>query len=262
MVIKPIDRDALRRQVRGAVPFPHFCIEGFLDEEFAERVLEAFPSYEEALKSGRCFKAVDERGKVQVTDTSKFAGPIAGLNQAPATPEFLGLLSDVFDIPAILADEQPVGGGIHQTGPRGHLDVHVDFNDIQERDLHRRLNIPDDFNKDWRPESGGNIGLWDQDVKVCHRSFSPILDRWEVFETDDCYHGVSAVNCPEGKSGKSLVAYDSTREAPAHWTGASHSTLFKARPDEVIKGKVLVPLERAKGRVSDVLPTVKRKFRG
>ena len=38
-------------------------------------------------------------------------------------------------IPNLLADDQLVGGGIHETGPRGHLDVHVDFNYIAERDL-------------------------------------------------------------------------------------------------------------------------------
>ena len=75
------------------------------------------------------------------------------------TPEFLDLLSHVTGMPRLLTDDELVGGGIHQTGPRGHLDVHVDFNYIKERDLHRRLNILIYFNKNWQPEWGGNIGL-------------------------------------------------------------------------------------------------------
>ena len=99
-----------------------------------------------------------------------FSEPVAELNRALAAPEFLDLLSYVFEIPRLLADEQLVGGGIHQTGPRGHLDVHIDFNYIRERELHRRLNILIYFNKDWAPQWGGNIELWDKEVKVRHHS--------------------------------------------------------------------------------------------
>lgn len=262
-MIQPIDRDALRRQVRNASPFPFFCIDGFLEPEAAERVLAAYPSYEDALKMGRSFAAVNERGKVQVTDASKFAEPIAELNRALAAPEFLGLLGDVFGMPDLLADDQLVGGGIHQTGPRGHLDVHVDFNYIPDRQLHRRLNILIYFNKDWDPSWGGNIELWDRDVTTCAHSFSPIFNRCVVFETNDIsYHGVSAVKCPEGRSRKSFAAYYYTREAPAHWDGQAHSTIFKARPDEVLKGSVLMPLERAKRGVLGALRKVKKSLKG
>ena len=50
--------------------------------------------------------------------------------------------------------------------------------------------------------------------------------------------------CPEDTSRRSFAAYYYTKEAPAHWTGESHSTVFKARPDELIKGKVLMPLAK------------------
>src|SRR5205823_4330439 len=171
-----------------------------------------------------------------------FPEPIAALNRALAAPEFCDLLSQVFKIPGLLPDEQLVGGGMHQTGPRGHLDVHVDFNYIEKRQLHRRLNILIYFNKDWRPEWGGNIELWDKNVKFCHQSLSPIFNRCVVFATNEIsFHGVTAVNCPAGGSRKSFAAYYYTREAPAHWDGRSHSTIFKARPDEVLKGAVLMP---------------------
>src|SRR4051794_38303328 len=192
MIINPIDRDALRERVRSSTPVPNFCIDNFLDEAFAERVVAAFPSFEEAAKIGRSFSALNERGKIQVTDASKFARPIAELNQALAAPEFLKLLSDVFEIPNMLADEQLDGGGMHQTGARGHLDVHIDFNYLEERQLHRRLNILIYFNKNWRPEWGGNIELWDKDVKVCHHSFSPVFNRCVVFTTNEVsFHGVT-----------------------------------------------------------------------
>ena len=229
MIINPIDRDALRDRIRRAKPFPHFCIDNFLDEAFAERVLQAFPTFEEAARMGMMFSAVNEKKKIQVTDSSKFAEPIAELNRALMAPDTLEMLSYVFDLPNLLADEELVGGGIHQTGPRGHLDVHIDFNYIETRGLHRRLNILIYFNKDWDPEWGGNIELWDKDVKVCHHSFLPVFNRCVVFETSEIsYHGVSAVRCPEDRSRKSFAAYYYTKEAPP--TGTARCTRRTSRP--------------------------------
>jgi Rps23 Pro-64 3,4-dihydroxylase Tpa1-like proline 4-hydroxylase len=259
--INPIDQEALRERVSASKPVPNFCIDNFLEESFADSVADAYPTFEDAVKVGRSFSAVNEKGKVQVTDSSTFSEPVAELNRTLASPEFLGLLSDVFKMPNLLADEELVGGGIHQTGPRGHLDVHVDFNYIAERELHRRLNILIYFNKGWKPEYGGNIELWDEDVKVCHHSFSPIFNRCVVFETNEVsFHGVTAVQCPPGMARKSFAAYYYTREAPAHWDGTAHSTIFKARPDEILKGNVMMPLEKARHRIHSVLKGIKKKI--
>jgi Rps23 Pro-64 3,4-dihydroxylase Tpa1-like proline 4-hydroxylase len=259
--INPIDQEALRERVGASKPVPNFCIDNFLEESFADSVADAYPTFEDAVKVGRSFSAVNEKGKVQVTDSSTFSEPVAELNRTLASPEFLGLLSDVFKMPNLLADEELVGGGIHQTGPRGHLDVHVDFNYIAERELHRRLNILIYFNKGWKPEYGGNIELWDEDVKVCHHSFSPIFNRCVVFETNEVsFHGVTAVQCPPGMARKSFAAYYYTREAPAHWDGTAHSTIFKARPDEILKGNVMMPLEKARHRIHSVLKGIKKKI--
>jgi hypothetical protein len=262
-MIHPLDRDELRARVRSAEPFPFFCVDNFLAPAAAERVHDAFPTFEEAEKIGWMFKAVNEKKKIQINDPAKFPGPVAELNRALSEPAFLDLLSYAFDIPRLLPDEQLNGGGMHQTGPRGLLDVHVDFNYIPERQLHRRLNILIYFNKDWRPEWGGNIELWDRDVEVCHHSFTPEFNRCVVFETNEIsYHGVTAVRCPEDRARKSFAAYYYTREAPAHWTGEAHSTLFRARPDERLKGSVLMPLESAGRKVRHLVHRVKRKIRG
>lgn len=263
MLINPIDREALRTQFRTATPFPHICIDDFLEPGFAERVAASFPSLDEARKLGHEFKALNERRKVQITDASKFAPPVAELNAMLASQEFLDLIEYVTGIPRPLADAALVGGGIHETGSRGHLDVHVDFNYIKDRDLHRRLNILVYFNKNWQPEWGGNIEMWDPEVKVCHHSFSPVFNRCVLFETSDIsYHGVSAVTCPEGASRKSFAAYYYTKEAPAYWTGESHTTIFKARPNEVVKGKVLMPVVKTMNRARDLARKARDTVRG
>lgn len=262
-ILNPIDRDFVREQFRNAQPFRFFCIDNLLRDDFANDVLDSFPSLEQARQVGHTFNAVNERGKVQVTDSDFFPQSVQRLNGALASPPFLELMSYVTGIADLLADDQLVGGGIHETGPRGHLDVHVDFNLIRDRQLHRRLNILIYFNKDWQPEWGGNIELWDADVQNCVQSFSPIFNRCVVFETNEIsYHGVSAVQCPPGHSRKSFAAYYYTKQAPAHFTGSFHDTIFRARPGERMKGHVLMPLERAGRLLSRAVGKIGKMIRG
>jgi hypothetical protein len=258
-VIRPIATEELRHRVRVATPFPYFAIDNFLDPEFARLVHDSFPPYEEALKMGRSFQTVNEKKKIQITDPAQFAPPVLELNHLLAAPSFTALLSDLFEIPKLLPDGELTGGGMHQTGPRGRLDVHVDFNYIAERQLHRRLNILIFLNPEWPPEWGGNLELWDRDVKRCHHSFAPIFNRCVVFETSDIsFHGVTAVSCPPDRARRSFAAYYYTREAPPQWTGESHGTVFRSRPNEVIRGHVLMPAEKAARSVRRSIQELRR----
>ncbi len=246
MIIRPIDKDKLRAQVASAKPFPHFGIDNFLEPEFAEQARASLPSFADAHKLGKGFDAVNERNKIQITDPDKFPDPIRQLHEELASQQWMDTLSYVMGIPNLLADPELKGGGVHMTGSRGRLDVHVDFNYIEDRQLHRRLNILVYLNnEDWKEEWGGNVELWDKDVKVCHHSFSPIFNRCVVFATSEIsYHGVAAVKCPEGQARKSYAAYYYTKEAPEGWDGKKHSTVFHARPDEKLKGGLLMPAEK------------------
>jgi len=261
--LNPIDRDALRDQVRRSTPVSNFLIDNFLRQDFAERVADAFPPYEEAIALGRSFKAVNEKGKVQVTDSSRFAEPIRELNHVLSSPEFCELISHALGIPKLLADEQLVGGGMHQTAARGHLDVHVDFNYLEDRGWHRRANLLVFLNRGWQPEWGGEFELWDADVKDRHHAHLPIFNRCVLFETNEIsFHGVTAVKCPPGQTRKSFAAYYYTTEAPAHWNGQAHSTVFRARPDEFLKGTLAMPAEKAKRWLSQTIRRVKQKTLG
>jgi hypothetical protein len=54
------------------------------------------------------------------------------LNDALASSAFIEMVSLIFGIPDLLADPELDGGGLQQTGPRGRLDVHIDFNYIED----------------------------------------------------------------------------------------------------------------------------------
>lgn len=259
MAIRNVDKEELRRQYLGAEPFPFIKIDNLLDPAFAEEVANSYPSFEAATEQGREFKSVNERRKVQITDSKLFPAPAKQLNQVLASPEFLSTLSYISGIPNLLADEELVGGGLHVTGPGGKLDVHVDFNYIEQRKLHRRLNLLLYLNPVWKEEWGGHIQLWDKKVTRCQHDFAPVQNRCVIFETSDVsYHGVTPVAPSAPFERRSFAAYYYTTEAPAYWKGTAHSTIFQARPDERLSRYVLMPAEKLRLKVADGVKLMKR----
>lgn len=261
--LNDIDFGAVRRQMKAAPAFPHFCIDDFLEESFANEVHDAFPSYREATTLGQTFGAVNESGKTQVTDSRKFPSPILALHRLLASDEFVAKMSLMSGIPELVADPALAGAGIHETDQGGRLDVHVDFNFNESLGLYRRLNILVYFNKDWREEYGGYLDLWDKDVKHCVARLAPTFNRAAGFATSHLsWHGVTPVKCPSGVARKSFAAYYYSKEPPPGWDGIKRSTIFRARPDEYWRGAVLMPAENTlratRRRLASVKQAVKR----
>jgi hypothetical protein len=261
-MLRRFDRERLKAEFAAAKPFPYLKIDDFIDPAKARAIVAAYPSFEDALGQGRAFATVNERKKVQISDASSYAAPVTELNDLLASQTFLDDLSYITGIPHLLADKQLVGGGIHVTGPGGRLDVHVDFNFIEERKLHRRLNLLLYLNSPWEDRWGGQFQLWDKDVKHCEATFAPLFNRCVIFETSEIsYHGVVPVSPDAPSPRKSFATYYYTREAPAHWIGISHSTIFKARPEEKMKGMVLMPAESAKAKVNAGIRKLKDRIK-
>lgn len=246
-MIRSYDREQLRQQFQLASPFPHILFEQFLEPDVAQALSSSYPTFDEAKALGFTFKAINEQNKVQVTDATRFPALVQKLNDALAAPAFLADLAYITGIPNLLADDRLAGGGMHITGPGGRLDVHVDFNFYEERQLHRRLNILLYLNPVWQPGWGGELEFWDADVKSCGMRVAPALNRCVIFRTNETsYHGVRPITAPAGVERKSFAAYYYTREAPVGWNGQTHSTIFRARPDERLRGLLLMPADKLK----------------
>ena len=178
-----IDFDAVRQQMASAPGFPHFCIDRFLEPDFAKAVHDAFPSYKDAERLGHSFAGLNEKRKTQITDVTLFPPPIRRLHELLASDAFVERMSAVSGIPNLVADPQLVGGGIHETNHGGRLDVHVDFNVNENSGLFRRLNVLVYLNLDWADDYGGMLDLWDVDVRHCVRRIVPTFNRAAGFAT-------------------------------------------------------------------------------
>lgn len=239
------DFDKLKERIAGSNSFKHFYVDNFLEEEFAHRIHDSFPSYVEAVRIGTSFSAVNENKKTQISDFHEYPPAIYELYQVLTDDKFVSMVSNLFGIENLIADPSMLGGGIHETNSGGHLDVHVDFNYNKKLNLHRRINLIIYFNHDWHISYGGNIDLWDVEVKNCIDSYAPIFNRVIGFETNDVsWHGVTTLSCPPDRTRKSFAIYYYTKEAPIGWDGTTHSTIFKARPNEYWKRYIAMPFER------------------
>ncbi|MFT5443948.1 MAG: Rps23 Pro-64 3,4-dihydroxylase Tpa1-like proline 4-hydroxylase [Myxococcota bacterium] len=263
MALKPYDRDALKQAFNSAEPFRHIAIEQFLEPDFAQEVAAAYPSFAEAEAQGFGFNFVNERKKIQVSDSTKFPEPVARLHNVLQSPKFLADLEYITGMPTLVNDPALAGGGMHLTGPHGRLDVHVDFNYSEDTQAHRRLNILVYLNPEWEEEWGGAVELWDRDVTKCHHSFLPKQNRMVLFETSQIsFHGVTPLTCPPDKVRQSFAAYYYTREAPDNWDGSRHDTIFRARPDEKMSKYFQMPAERVQRGLQRGVRNAKKAIKG
>jgi len=259
MLVRPLDRLVLRSQFRAAEPFPFVVIDDFIDRDFALEVARSYPTFEAAQDLGHSFRKVNEYRKVQISDYARFPTPVKKLADELAAPEFRKSLTEITGVADLLWDDHYSGGGLHQTGSHGLLDVHIDFTRLEETGEYRRLNLLLYLNPEWRKEWGGHLEIWDRDVKKCHHTIEPVLGRCVIFETSDhSFHGVTAVNCPPDVCRKSFALYFYTREAAPGLEGRGHSTIFKARPEEYLKKHLLMPAEQLKERIQRVVLAGKR----
>lgn len=266
-VVRPIDVEAVRAQYRRASPYPFFVIDDFLAEDVVRDVVAEYPRFEDATRRGRHFDRLNESGKVQIIDSATFPPNVRRMHEALASETFVRTLTEITGVPDLVADPKLHGGGMHITRRSGRLDVHADFNYLADGDLYRRLNILVYLNPVWDPSWGGGLELWNADVTRREFYCLPKLNRCLVFETTKTsFHGVEKVACPPEHQRQSFAAYYYTKAPPPDWDGTHWSTLFRPRPDEQLRAKVLVPaeeaLERAKklaGRIANRVERLRGK---
>lgn len=224
----------LRGQYRAAQPFPHIVIDDFFSPEVVDRVLAEFPTPGQV--AWQRFESPQER-KLAARDERVLGPATRGLVWEMNSQVFLQFLELLTGIDNLIPDPQLSGGGMHQIVRGGMLGVHVDFNKHSSYQLDRRLNLLLYLNKDWREEYGGHLELWDRDVRNCVQRILPVFNRVVVFSTTEfSYHGhPNPLASPEGWTRKSLALYYYTNGRPEDENSETHSTVFKARPGDVLE---------------------------
>jgi Rps23 Pro-64 3,4-dihydroxylase Tpa1-like proline 4-hydroxylase len=221
---------ALARHYRENRPFPHILLENFLDLETASTMAQQFP--QPTSDAWTQYKHANEN-KLGMPKREFFPPTIGSVVDELNSPQFVAWISALTGIPNLMADPMLEGGGLHQSGPGGYLNVHTDFSMHHfHANWHRRVNLILYLNEGWRQEWGGSLELWEKGMARCAARYPPVLNHALIFTTDErSLHGFpDPLKCPRGTSRKSLALYYYTIQD--HQKAAVHSTNYHARPQD------------------------------
>ncbi len=226
----------LKRSFLEAKPYPHVILDHLLHSDAAEQLLADFSA---ASENEWDHYKVANTNKLQFNNPDHFGAATKAIIGELNSAKFINLLKAITDIDNLMPDHNLEGGGLHQIERGGHLNIHADFTvHPHHRNWQRRLNLIVYLNKNWADEYGGQLQLWDKEVKNCVASIAPHFNRAVVFRTDaDSFHGhPEPLRCPPKVSRKSLALYFYTKElAPV-----IRSTNFRARPEDgLVKSTVI-----------------------
>ncbi|MBD0294602.1 MAG: 2OG-Fe(II) oxygenase [Flavisolibacter sp.] len=231
----------LETAYQSAQPYPHIQIDNFLEEEAAIRAMNEFPGVTD--EGWIHYVHVNEK-KHGLNKMDRLPPFIRQVIEQLNTPEFCEFLSELTGIPNLLPDEMLEGGGLHQSGRGGFLNIHADFTvHPHKRHWCRRVNLLVYLNQDWKPEYRGELELWEKDMSCCVQSILPVFNRAVIFNTDeDSYHGLpDPIQCPEDMTRKSIALYYFTEERNV--LPKKRSTNYRARPKDGLKS-VLIWLDK------------------
>ncbi|MEO5563221.1 MAG: 2OG-Fe(II) oxygenase, partial [Chitinophagaceae bacterium] len=185
-------------------PIRHLVIDNFLQAPIANAIYENFPPMKEM---NTHYKGINEK-KAEHSDFGKLHSSFQQLHLALASAEFINWLEQVTGISALETIEDRLGYGLHQGADKSFLDIHIDYNLHPIKKMFRKLNFILFFNKQWENDWGGNLELWDKDVKNRVQSIAPIFNRCVIFECSEIsYHGYNQISVPEGITRKSCYQY-------------------------------------------------------
>jgi hypothetical protein len=250
---------ALAKQYRQNQPFPHIVLRNFLEPEIAAAMEREFPRA--TSDAWTQYKHANEN-KLGMPKRELFPPTIGAVVDELNSPEFTAWISELTGIPNLVADPMLEGGGLHQSGPGGYLNVHTDFSMHHfHTDRHRRVNLILYLNSGWREEWGGAIELWEKSAEGkmtrCGAKYPPLLNHALIFTTDErSLHGFpDRLTCPTGESRKSLALYYYTVEHGKKTT--VHSTDYFARPQDGWKKSALIWLDK---KALDLYSRAKARF--
>jgi len=243
----PYDRyesqqEVLAQKFQENKPYKHLYFEHFLGDDIALAMAREFPRHTE--QAWTEYKHVNEN-KAGLHVREKLPDLIGKVIDEFNSPRFVAFLSKLTGIEGLMADETIEGGGIHQGGRGGFLNVHLDYTMHRTRpNWRRRCNLLVYLNEGWKEEWGGNIDFWEPDMSAVAGSYPTFLNTALVFSTPGALHGYpEPLTCPENDSRKSIQLYYYTFDDSHSSTSVPHATAYYARPSDKPIEKVLIALD-------------------
>ena len=241
------------KEYAAADPFPHIVVDDVLRPEAFAAAAADFPAVDDEFWKG--YLHVNETKYCNVKPDT-WADSLQAVARELTSPAFVSYLEELTGIPDLIPDWSMDGGGLHQTLRGGHLNIHADFTTHHvHENWARRVNVLLYLNEEWYDDWGGQLELWDQEMRECRARVTPQGNRMLVFTTSvDSYHGhPDGLTCPPGEARRSMALYYFTEER----TPVRRSTHYRARPEESTGKRAAIAADRV---LLDAYDRVKRRL--
>eukprot|EP01038_Epipyxis_sp_PR26KG_P007274 gene7274-9916_t len=226
----------LKQSFKSNFPFPHIILDQFFSDELLHQLVLDFMTSNKPCDDRESY--LHQHHKIQC-DHDKSSIALSLLMNFMYSKTFLEFLENLTGIKNLLPDPMMHGGGTHEIRSEGYLKIHTDFEFQFGLHMWRRVNVFLYLNEDWNEDWGGELELWDENVKILGKKIIPIFNRMVIFESSyKSFHGhPDPLRTPTNVSRKSVALYyytvlnenyiDSSRTPYA-------TTSFKARPNEIL----------------------------
>ena len=197
--------DDLKEQFLSGKPFENVVIDDFLEDSYAEKLYELFPTnfkewyrYENPIEVKYAFDNIDQ-----------LPGELKNYFYYLSCEQVRTKIAEITDISDLQYDEYLHGAGLHSHPRYGRLNIHLDYEKHPYSGKERRINIIYFLTKDWKTSWNGSNELWDPKVSQCIKKTDIQFNRAIIFKTNDIsYHGLpDHIKCPENIFRKSLAYY-------------------------------------------------------
>jgi Rps23 Pro-64 3,4-dihydroxylase Tpa1-like proline 4-hydroxylase len=231
LILERLDRDAdaIRRDfaLDKGIPTKFVAIDDLLPKEIAARIAGSFPPGEEM----RLLDSFREK-KYTSKALDKFDPLIEDITFAFQDDRVINKVAELTGIKDAVGDPHLYAGGISAMA-RGHfLNPHIDNSHDGEQQNYRVLNLLYYVTPEWKPENGGNLELWDENV-TRPVEIPSLFNRLVLMSTNEkSWHSVNEVKA-DGRRCCVSNYYFSPHSPNGHET--THVTYFMARPEQKIR---------------------------
>jgi len=232
----------LPERYRQNAPIPHIRITKFLNPAVALAAAAEFPQPD--TRFWIHYKHFNE-DKVGLTKKELFPPLLRRLTDELNSPRFVSWLSELTGIYDLMPDPSLHGGGLHQCGRGGFLNLHTDFSThYYHKNWRRRVNLILYLNPDWKSDWGGALEFWDRKSRVGVAKYPPQLNHAVIFNTDsNALHGFpDRLSCPNNVWRNSIAFYYYTPDQNSRPVVCP--TDYQPRPGDSFRKRALIWLDK------------------
>lgn len=223
------DADAIKSDFcsHKGVTARYAVIDDLLPEKIANEIADAFPRSNEM----RLMDSFRER-KHTSKSLDKFDPLIADITFAFQDERIIAKVGELTGIRDCVGDPHLYAGGLSAMELGHFLNPHIDNSHDGERRNYRVLNLLYYVTPNWKPENGGNLELWNEEVTK-PVEIPSLFNRLVLMATGHkTWHSVNEVKA-EGTRRCVSNYYFSPHSPNGYET--SHITYFMARPEQKLR---------------------------